>query len=241
MDDEPHDEFVRHDDLGVLVHTKTHGRLAELIYRALPPDAQAFVRFSDVELHWHARSPDEIEGDNLLTSGGDTEHEQYAHTYKLHLEPDGSLHHLVGSAPTVIAQTPRLCRDAIREGKFDEARERFVQTFCHYAVDLSTPWHVTRSLTSAQHKGGELDIAKHNGAWLPKDLAPLALSDPKSLYRSAVGQAERTYRMHVVALEQVQAPDGNIPDNDVAKAIVADAAGFGLAVALYTWRWMASA
>jgi len=225
------------------MHVKTHQALAIAIYDALPRAAQDFLRQSDVELRQEARVPDEVAGDNILSTGCESGVESYAHSFKMELQPDGTLKHIRGSAPTVIAEAPREVRNAIREQHYDEARRIMVRAFAHYAVDCCTPWHLTHELTSTDHRLGEEQLARSKtviptGAEL---VTASHLVHPKSLYESAVAAAEESYRQFVAPLKDLQA-HGKVTDDPVlAKAIVHHAGGFGLAVALYIWHWAESA
>lgn len=210
--------------------TRTHAAAACAIYDALPRAAQEFLRLSDLELRHWARVPDEQDRDNLLQTGCETGEEAHAHSYKL--GPDG-VTHLTGSAPTVIAQAPRECVSAVREGHFDDARETFVKAMAHYAVDLCTPWHITRELTSSQHTAGEKLLAK---VALPDPIVPVALGNAKSLYQSCVAAAQETHRLFVARLLAGEEPKG-----ELGSAILAHAVGFGLSVAHYTWRYLEKA
>lgn len=207
--------------------TKCHAAAACAIYDALPRECQDFLRLSDVELRHWARVPDETDHDNLLQTGCETGVECYAHSYKL--EPDGKTH-ITGSAPTVIATAPRECVSAVREGRYDEARETMVKAMSHYAVDLCTPWHVTRELSRDQHSKGEKMIARLP---MPAPIRPVPLGDPKSLYRSCVAAAEDTYRLFVARLKAGEEPAG-----DLGAEILAHAVGFGLTVAFTIWHYI---
>lgn len=209
------------------METRTHALAACAIYDALPRACQDFLRLSDLELRHWARVPDEQDHDNLLQTGCETGVECHAHSYKL--APDG-VTHLTGSAPTVIASAPRECVSAAREGHFDEARETFIKAMAHYAVDLCTPWHITRELTSAQHSAGEKALLK---VALPDPIVPVALASPKSLYQSCVAAAQETHRLFVTRLVAGEEPRG-----ELGEQIVAHAVGFGLSVAHYTWRYL---
>ena len=206
---------------------KTHAAAACAIFDALPRDAQEFLRLSDLELRHWARVPDEQDHDALMQTGCETGVECHAHSWKL--GPDGSSH-LTGSAATVIASAPRECLSAVREGHFDEAREVFVKAFSHYALDITTPWHVTRQLTSEQHRAGEKAIAK---LAIASPIVPIPLAEPRSLYRSAVAAAEETHSLYVARLMA-----GDEATGELGAAILAHSVGFGLSVAHYIWRWL---
>lgn len=213
-----------------------------VIYDTLPRAAQEFCRLSDLELHHWARVPDEQDHDALAQTGCESGVECHAHSYKLERADGGGFKHLTGSAPTWLGRTPMEMRSYVQEGQFDVAREMFVKAFSHAAVDISTPWHVTRELTSTQHSMGEKDIAKKLRGLLPANPAEVAmpLAEPRSLYQSAVAQAEATYRF-VDRLKVVQADGGHVYDDaDLAKEIVANALGFGISVAAYCWHWVSA-
>jgi len=208
------------------MRTSTHGDIACAIYDALPRAAQDFLRLSDIELRHWARVPDEQDRDALLVTGCEVGEEAHAHSYKL--AADGKTH-LTGSAPTVIAQAPRECVSAVREGQFDDAREIMVKTMSHYAADLCTPWHVTRELTSDQHTRGEAALGKIT---LPLPLVPATLASPRSLYQSCVAVAEETHALFVDKLA------AGVSVGDLGNEILAHAAGFGLTVAHYIWHYI---
>lgn len=210
--------------------TTTHAAAACAIYDALPRAAQDFLRLSDVELRHWARVPDEQDHDALMQTGCEAGVECHAHSYKL--APDG-VTHLTGSAPTVIATAPRECVSACREGQFDVAREIFVKAFSHYALDLCTPWHVTRELASAQHRAGEHALSQLP---LPDPVRPLQLAEPKSLHRSAIQAAQETHRLFVGRLKGDGEHPAEDPAGPIGGEILAHAFGFGLAVAHYVWR-----
>jgi hypothetical protein len=207
--------------------THTHAAAACAIYDALPRAAQDFLRLSDLELRHWARIPDEQDHDNLLRTGCDTGEECYAHSYKL--QPDGRTP-ITGSAPTVIAQAPRECVSAVREGRYDEARETMVKAFSHYAVDLCTPWHVTRELPRESHSKGEKILARLP---LPAPIRPVDLTPANSLYEAAVSAAEDTHRLFVGRIV-----DGEALDGALGREILAHALGFGAAVAHYIWHYL---
>lgn len=207
------------------MNTHTHAAAAEAIYTQLPVAAREFLNLSPLELRHWARVPDEQDHDALEQTGCDTGEECHAHSYKL--GPDG-VTHLTGSAPTVLAQAPRQCVSACREGDFDQAREVMVKAMSHYALDLSTPWHTTRDLTSAQHRDGE----KHLGTLTVPTPVPVKLAAPRSLYRSAILQAQETHRLFVTRLVAGE------PLDVMADDILTHAVNFGLAVGLYVWRWL---
>ncbi len=206
------------------------------MYDALPRAAQDFLRLSEVELDWMARVPDEIAGDNIAVFGGCSEVEAFAHSYKLEREPDGSFRHLTGSAPTVISQAPRLCRDAVREGQFDEARRHMAMAFSHYAVDSCTIWHLSRELTSEEHRTGEATTAKN--LRLLTHPGPLPMPDPKSLYRSAIKVCEDTVTQQLDRVKQAQADGSYAKAQDLMAEQLNRCASWGLAVALYTWHFV---
>lgn len=206
-----------------------HAAAACAIYDALPRAAQDFLRLSDVELRHWARVPDEQDRDNLLQTGCESGVECHAHSWKL--APDGKTH-LTGSAPTVLATAPRECTSFVREGQFEEARETMVKAFSHYALDLCTPWHVSRELTSDQHRQGEKALAR---LALPSPIRPATLADPKSLYKSAVAVAEETHALFVDPLKTATAQDLK---GELGQHIVAHAVSFGLAVAYYIWHYI---
>lgn len=137
----------------------------------------------------------------------------------------------------MIATAPRECLSACREGHFDEAREIFVKAFSHYALDLCTPWHVTRELTSEQHRHGEQALSKLP---LPDPIRPLTLAEPKSLDRSCVAAAKETHRLFVGRLKGGEHPAED-PAGPIGTEILEHALGFGLAVAYYVWRWIEKA
>lgn len=183
--------------------------------------------------------PDEIAGDNIFVSGGCAIEEAYAHSYKLAWDrTTDTVSHLTGSAPSVLAETPREARNAVREGEFDVAREILAKAFSHYAVDLTTIWHLTRELSSDQHRIGEEDVAKIAHRALAQPIEPLALPDPKSLYRSAVQVAEDTLRSQLDRVAADMKADNHLHDRALAAEMIRHCASFGLAVFLYVWRYI---
>lgn len=220
------------------MHVRTHQAVALKVYDALPREAQEFLRLSDVELRWYARVPDEIAGDNIAVFGGCSEVEAHSHSWKMQRNPDGTFTHLTGSAPTTIAEVPRLARNAVRAGRFDEAREHMA-TLMHYTVDVTTIWHLTRELTSANHRSGEADVAKRVDKLLAHP-GPLKLPEPKSLYRSVIAVAEETASSQLDRVKQAQADGGHLPD-DLAAEMVQRCADFTLACVLYVWPFIARA
>lgn len=227
---------------GALIHVHTHQACGIAVYDALPRAAQDFLRLSDVELRFWTRCPDEISGDNILVAGGCALEEAHAHSYKLQRNPDGSFTHLTGSVPTVIAQTTRLARDAVKEGRFDEAREHLGKLL-HFAVDSQTIWHLTRELTSDQHKDGEADIAENVAVFLPshEEWDAFKLPHPKSLYESTVAACEDTVRQQLDRVKVVQDKGSIAADPDLCREMLARACGFALACEMYVWKWVASA
>jgi hypothetical protein len=221
------------------VHVRTHQRIAIAVYDALPRAAQEFYRLSDVELRFWSRDPDEVAGDNILVTGCDEEQEQYAHSYKLERQSDGALKHLVGSAPTVIGQTTRLCRNAVREGRFEEARKH-AGLLMHYAADLTTIWHLTRELTATQHKEGEGQIARALDRIMPgqEEWQAFRLPEPKSLEESAVEVAKETVRQQLDRVLRVQAAGPITKDPELCREMLARCCGFTLAAELYVWRFV---
>lgn len=204
----------------------THAHAAEVIYGKLPEPARQFLRLSPLELRHWARVPDEQDHDALEQTGCEVGQECHAHSYKL--AADG-VTHLTGSAPTVIAQSAREAVSAVREGEYQQAREVMVKAMSHYAVDICTPWHTTRLLTSEQHREGEKALAKLP---LPEPV-PAKLLAPRSLYRSAVAVAQETNRLFVARLaggEDISGPIG--------AEILSHAVDFGLSVGLYLWKWV---
>jgi hypothetical protein len=97
-------------------------------------------------------------------------------------------------------------------------------------LDITTPWHVTRELTSEQHRAGEKAIAK---LAIASPIVPVPLAEPKSLYRSAVAAAEETHSLFVPRLLLGEEASG-----ELGTAILAHSTGFGLSVAHYIWRWL---
>lgn len=173
-------------------------------------------------------------GDNIRVFGGCSEVEAYSHSWKMRREADGTFTHLTGSAPTVISQVPRIARNAVREGRFDEAREHMA-TLMHYTVDATTIWHLTRELTADQHRSGEADVAKHVDKLLAHP-GPLPLPDPKSLYLSAVAVAEQTCASQLDRVKAAQ-DAGHLPDA-LAAEMVQRCADFTLSCLLYAWKFV---
>ena len=206
------------------------------MYDALPRDYQDFLRLSDVELNWLARVPDEVSGDNIAVFGGCAINEAYAHSWKM----DAEHHHLTGSVATVLSQAPRLARDAVREGQFDEARRHIGMAFGHYAVDATTIWHLTRDLTADQHRTGEAACARVVAKVLQHP-GPLPLPVPKSLFDSAVQVSADTLDQQFAPVKAAQEGGSYAKDLDLIAAQVNRCAAFGLSVALYIWRYVATA
>lgn len=207
----------------------------------MPDGATRFLRLSDVEIDWYARVPDEVAGDNIMVSGGCAYEEAYAHSYKLAWDRTAdTFEHLTGSVPTVLAQTAREARNAVREGEFDQAREILAKAMCHYAVDATTIWHLTRELSGEQHKIGEEDTAKIAERALVVPVKPLKLANPKSLYESTVAACEETVHTQLdrVAAAQVHT---HMSDKDLMAEMVNRCASFGLAVFLYAWHYVEKA
>lgn len=228
-----------HHSSGALIDVKVHAALAVVIYDTLPRPAQDFLRLSDVELHHWARVPDEQDHDALAQTGCDVGVECHAHSYKMKKNDDGSFTHLTGSVHTWLGRTPMEVRSYIQEGQFDVAREMFVKAFSHAAIDVSTPWHLTRTLTSEQHSNGERELAAKLTMLLPSTPRAKLLSDPKSLSHSAVLHAQATYDKFVDALAAVQAKGKVTDDVVLAKAIIDNALAFGIATAYYIWNHIA--
>lgn len=224
------------------MHVKSHQALAEFIYDAMPQDAKDFMRLSDLELHLFARQPDEVENDNIAVFGGCSDQEAYAHSYKLSWDREtDTFEHLTGSAPTVIAQTPREARNAVREGDFDRARETLATTMSHYAIDATTIWHLSRELTSDQHRIGEEDIAKKVRKLVRTPVEPLELPTPKSLYRSTIAICEDTVRTQVDRVKADQSKDNHLHDDELIAEMVNRCASFGLSAFLYAWKYVGKA
>lgn len=126
----------------------------------------------------------------------------------------------------------------MREGEFDVAREALAKLFAHYAVDLTTVWHLTRELSGDQHRIGEEDIAKIAPKALATPITPLVLPDPKSLYRSATKVAEDTVRSQLDRVLADQKADNHLHDKDLMTEMIRHCASFGLACFLYAWRYI---
>lgn len=210
--------------------TKTHAAAACAIFDALPRDAQEFLRLSDLELRHWAKVPDQQDRDNLIETGCASGVEAHDHSYKL--APDGKTH-LTGSAPTVIARAPIDCVSACREGHFNDAREIMVKAFSHYAVDLCTPFHVSRELTGEQHSVGEKAMSK---LAIPSPIVAVPFANPKSLHLSCIAAAEQTHALFVPRLLK-----GEDIKGELGTEILAHAVGFGLSVAHYIWRYVSKA
>lgn len=208
----------------------------------MPDDAREFLRLSDVELDWYARVPDEVAGDNIFVSGGCAVEEAYGHSYKLSWDrKSDTFEHLTGSVPTVIAQTAREARNAVREGEFDVAREILAKCWSHYAVDAQTLWHLTRELTSEQHRWGEEDIAELAHRLVVTPVTPMKLSDPRSLYRSTIDACEETVRTQLDKVLADQKSDSHLHDRDLMAEMVNRCASFGMAAFLYVWKYVSRA
>lgn len=221
------------------IHVKTHQRIAELVYDALPRAAQDFLRLSDVELHWYARVPDEVAADNVAVFGGCAIEEAWAHSLKMEWDRStDTFSTFKGSVATTMAQVPRLARNAVREGRFDEAREHLA-TAIHYATDSTTIWHLTHELSADEHRNGEAELVKQ--LKLLSHPGPLALPAPKSLYESTISVAEDTVRQQLDRVRAAQEGDGLAKDKDLCAEMLQRCADWSLACVLYAWRFIEKA
>jgi len=220
----------------------THSVIAETVYRRCPDQLQAFLRLSDLELHYWSHLPDQVDQDNITPTGNCLLEEAWAHSYKLHWDRDKDLVTPVGgSAVEVLTATPRLARNAAKEGRFDEVREHLARSI-HVSTDLATIWHLTRDLPKEYHKDGEAELARVARKVLHPalELEPLKLPQPKSLYESLAILAEETLRTQFDRVKAAQAAGGIVKTREwaLAKEMLTRCAGQSLAVLLYAWRYV---
>ena len=120
------------------------------------------------------------------------------------------------------------------EGHFVDVREIAAKCWGHYAIDITTPWHVTRELSSEMHSKGETELW---GLWVHGKIVPPLptgiLPDAKSLFHSAQLAAENTNRLFLDKLI-VEQSKGRI-SVELGRAIVINSFCFGAAVARHIW------
>lgn len=221
------------------MHAKTHEAIACAVYKVLPISAKDFLRLSEIELRYYARISDDVDGDNIFVSGGCALEEAHAHSWKMAWDREhDTFEHLTGSVPTVIAQTPREVRNAVHEGDWEAAREGLGKLIGHYTVDSQTIWHLTRELTSEQHRLGEGDIVKVVKKALAPPVEPLWRARPKSLYNATIEESENTLRLQLDRLKAAQAGDDHIHDKDLMVEMVRRCAAFSLSAFLYAWHYL---
>lgn len=192
---------------------------------------------SDLELHYWSHVPDEVDGDNILVSGGCALEEAFFHSYKLAWDRKAdTFTHLTGSGPTVIAETPRLARNASKEGDFDQVREHLARAI-HVATDLTTVWHLTRELGGDLHEEGEAAVAKVVRKVLPAKVEPLLLPKAHSLLQSQVRVSEDTLRAQLDRVRAAQAAKGGLgSDPALVAEMVERCCAWSLTVVGYAWR-----
>lgn len=224
------------------MHTITHAQVNEAVYRAVPELATRFMRLSTLELRYFAHLPDEVDGTNILVAGGCALDEAYGHSYKLAWTRDAdTVTPITGSGPVGLSQVPRLARNAVREGDFHEARIQMARSL-HIATDLTTIWHLTRTLTKKFHESGEAQIAKVAAKLLKTYTpTPVKMGHPKSLYLSLQTESEQTLRSQLDRVKAVQEAGAITETMPLVTEMVTHCADWSLTVLLYIWKVVDSA
>lgn len=112
----------------------------------------------------------------------------------------------------------------------------------HYAVDATTIWHLTRELTSQQHKNGEVEIAKAILKLMPEATNfSFDLPVPKSLYQSVVRVCEATVNLQLDEVKGAQAAGLLTANLPLCKEMIKRCTGFALACELYVWKYIEKA
>lgn len=219
--------------------------IAEKVYDALPRQAQDFLRASDVEVAYHAQIPDKTYSDNLWQLSN-CEGEGRFHSMKLQWDRKvDTMTRITGSVDFAIASEARTIHNAVTAGKFDEAREHYLEV-AHYAVDACTLPHLSREMTAEQHGAFESAIKDYmvKEEEFPVEQQLLQHPSPLRLITKnlrAVTQevCEETVRTQLDRVLAIMAKGKVTDDVALCQEIVARCAGFTLAVWLALWRVIA--
>ena len=200
----------------------THVAIAR--WSAGHPALSSFLRLSDAELTFFATEPDMVYRDNVIEGDPDS---RWYHSRKL----DDSGVYVAGAVDAMLSSFGIEAYDARKEGDFERVR-KIIALASHYAVDSSTPWHLTACMAKTHQEGEETLNLWVDDALADLRCEPVPLSRPRSIGGSVRDACRETWALFVPQMRDLKSGKELADHRDLSIAVLQRCAVFSLTVQL---------